>query len=773
MNILKSIADEIGVVQKDTFKINQSLSNRRVVHAAISDFLDSAVCTPSVIHIIVDGPIDTIQFPEALKRLSDKIIFIQKKEAEFEHVESLRAIFDAKKTLMKLTDVAIDRIKNFLFSKLDTVSQASSSCTFHIELLSDCRSLVKFLELHAPDSHREFIDKYTRAIRKKIFLYVQSVCIACVILSRTDSIPSLDSFAFDSKGKTDRLSGNIGTEYPALTTTIASHGIANIKSIMDICQKKRCDMLKERLCTPSSSIGSLLEFVQSHNLFPNIQSLISTYDSFSHVVSSAELKHIHKAQKIMKKKQGISPISVELACLDCLRECIRIFSIELTFCHSLFTSTPFGSQYSQEYDSYSAPTSVSGTVSISGTGESIPAAVFQETCGRSLKFLSSTLQYLASRDWMCCLGVGVCLNDVCIDIRDSARKRQKYLEDMDIGPSHKHDDASSIDSPSNHEKDDDKREGEETKKKGTSDSSSWELVDEKDSPPKKERSVSMFALLAFPHNPSLTPLLSPLLTLRESLFLQSQAKSNGLLARLEGDVQSRLKSSLSKLEATCPPASFASICVLTCVLGTLYPQSEFFMFSCSNLLDVLIVHADHLVKPIQDSHDTLTGYCFRAETFHMLLDVVDVYIGDNLEQTTILDRIRSRILGISDIADNRLILECCSGIDSSKMPPEEIATKVLGRVKQLKGQTLPVFWDVFIPKLRLYIISEASSSFTLSSLSSFLWVLLSPVSSLPSAVHIEETCSMCIKVSEGSERVSSIYSVVVPLVSDKSWRIDY
>eukprot|EP00764_Aduncisulcus_paluster_P008061 gnl/Carplike_NY0171/2628_a3530_436.p1 GENE.gnl/Carplike_NY0171/2628_a3530_436~~gnl/Carplike_NY0171/2628_a3530_436.p1 ORF type:complete len:230 (-),score=45.19 gnl/Carplike_NY0171/2628_a3530_436:648-1337(-) len=125
------------------------------------------------------------------------------------------------------------------------------------------------------------------------------------------------------------------------------------------------------------------------------------------------------------------------------------------------------------------------------------------------------------------------------------------------------------------------------------------------------------------------------------------------------------------------------------------------------------------------------------------------------------------------IIRNEIVLECRTLIESvaasiqtfslsskkhSRSPVESSTSR--GEEDQLQVQS-------FSSDTVRHIIASASS-FTLSSLSSFLWVLLSPVSSLPSAVHIEETCSMCIKVSEGSERVSSIYSVVVPLVSDKS-----
>ncbi|CAL4060629.1 unnamed protein product, partial [Meganyctiphanes norvegica] len=166
---LSSISSEIQSLQEQSTSINVQLSNRKLVHGQLGDFIDHLMVPEVMIHHILNTPVTEDTFLQQLKALNEKSKFI--KEQNFRDAHSCQ---DVQDIVDKLTVKAVSKIREYLLSKIYQFRKPLSNYQIPQNAMIKHRFFFEFLLLHARTIAAEIHDEYVETLSKVYSSYFQS-----------------------------------------------------------------------------------------------------------------------------------------------------------------------------------------------------------------------------------------------------------------------------------------------------------------------------------------------------------------------------------------------------------------------------------------------------------------------------------------------------------------------------------------------------------------------------------------------------------------------
>eukprot|EP01135_Chromosphaera_perkinsii_P012212 Nk52_evm31s2612 gene=Nk52_evmTU31s2612 len=163
---LGNIGTEIQTLQNQSLTMNLKIKNRKIIQSKLGSIIDDLVISPDMITHICEGEVNE-EFVQYLKALTAKIA-----SAKSDKFLQAKCFSEIKPEMIKLRAKAIERIREFMFEKLNSLRKPKTN----IQLMQQ-NSLLKlkyvyqFLRIHDQSVATEVLDYYIETLSKIYWSY--------------------------------------------------------------------------------------------------------------------------------------------------------------------------------------------------------------------------------------------------------------------------------------------------------------------------------------------------------------------------------------------------------------------------------------------------------------------------------------------------------------------------------------------------------------------------------------------------------------------------
>ncbi|XP_014228364.1 vacuolar protein sorting-associated protein 52 homolog [Trichogramma pretiosum] len=168
---LGSISEEILSLQKKSITMSQQLTNRQMIRAPLSQFIEDMTVSDSLIKGIMDAPVTETEFTSNLEILNHKINFM--KEQSFKET---KACFDVKDTLEKLKLKAIAKIRSYLLEQIYKFRKPMTNFQVPQNNMLKHKLFFEFILANERNIAEEICAEYIDTMSKIYYSYFKSYC---------------------------------------------------------------------------------------------------------------------------------------------------------------------------------------------------------------------------------------------------------------------------------------------------------------------------------------------------------------------------------------------------------------------------------------------------------------------------------------------------------------------------------------------------------------------------------------------------------------------
>lgn len=166
---LGSISSEILYLQRKSVAMNQQRSNRQLIHALLSQFIEDMTVSEALIAGIMDCPVTEKEFLIQLETLNHKINFV--KEQSFKEAKSC---LDVKDILEKLKVKAMAKIRTYLLDQVYKFRKPLSNYQVPQNNMLKYKFFFEFILANERNVAQEICGEYVDTMSKIYYSYFKS-----------------------------------------------------------------------------------------------------------------------------------------------------------------------------------------------------------------------------------------------------------------------------------------------------------------------------------------------------------------------------------------------------------------------------------------------------------------------------------------------------------------------------------------------------------------------------------------------------------------------